>query len=76
MKIETEFTKTFKLKYPIINAPMFLVSDEIQKLIHQGASHLVLRKRAIEQGMTPLRAEALRLLQEGITTIEEVLQWT
>lgn len=55
---------------------LFLVSDEIQKLIHQGASHLVLRKRAIEQGMTPLRAEALRLLQEGITTIEEVLQWT
>ncbi len=28
MEIQTEFTKQFKLKYPIINAPMFLVSNE------------------------------------------------
>lgn len=28
MKIETDFTRQFKLKYPIINAPMFLVSNE------------------------------------------------
>ncbi len=55
---------------------LFLVTDEIQKLIHQGASHLLLREKAIEQGMVPLRAEALRLLREGITTAEEVLQWT
>ena len=55
---------------------LFLVTEEIQTLIHQGASHLLLREKAIEQGMIPLRAEALRLLQEGITTVEEVLQWT
>jgi nitronate monooxygenase len=28
MKIQTEFARQFKLKYPIINAPMFLVSNE------------------------------------------------
>ncbi|MBX9577816.1 MAG: GspE/PulE family protein [Chthoniobacterales bacterium] len=55
---------------------LFLATDEIQNLIHQGASHLLLREKAIEQGMVPLRAEALRLLCEGITTAEEVLQWT
>ena len=55
---------------------LFLATDEIQTLIHQGASHLLLREKAIEQGMVPLRAEALRLMQEGITTVEDVLQWT
>ena len=55
---------------------LFLATDEIQNLIHQGASHLLLREKAIEQGMVPLRREAVRLLQEGITTAEEVLQWT
>lgn len=55
---------------------LFLVTDEIQTMIHQGASHIFIRDKAIKQGMVPLRAEALRLLQEGITTAEEVLQWT
>ncbi|MCX6958212.1 MAG: GspE/PulE family protein [Verrucomicrobiae bacterium] len=55
---------------------LFLVNDSLQTLIHQGASHLLLREKAIEQGMVPLRREAVRLLQEGITTVEEVLQWT
>lgn len=55
---------------------LFLVTNEIQNLIHQGVSHLRLREKAIEQGMVPLRAEALRLLCEGVTTAEEVLQWT
>jgi len=55
---------------------LFLVTDEIQNLIHQGASHLLLKEKAIKQGMSTLRAEALHLLREGITTIDEVLQWT
>ena len=55
---------------------LFVVTNEIQSLIHQGASHFLLREKAIEQGMVTLRAEALRLLREGITTVEEVLQWT
>lgn len=55
---------------------LFVVTDEIQNLIHQNASYLLLKEKAIEQGMRPLRTEALRLLREGITTIEEVLQWT
>lgn len=53
---------------------LFLVTEEIQQLIHQGASHALLRAKAVEQGMIPLRGEALRLLVEGITTAEEVLQ--
>lgn len=54
----------------------FLVTDEIQSLLHQGVSHLLIKEKAIEQGMVTLRTEALRLLCEGITTTEEVLKWT
>ncbi len=55
---------------------LFFVTKDIQSLIYQGASHFHLREKAIEQGMIPLRTEALRLLREGITTAKEVLQWT
>ncbi|MBM3857180.1 MAG: type II/IV secretion system protein [Verrucomicrobia bacterium] len=61
-------------RHPIFE--LFLVTDEIQSFIHQKTSHLLLREKAMKQGMIPLRTEALRLLCEGVTTPEEVLQWT
>ncbi len=64
----------YKGRRPIFE--LFLVNAEIQTLIHQGASHLLLQEKAIERGMRTLRQEALRVLQEGLTTVEEVLQWT
>ena len=33
-----------------------------------------LRNLAIEQGMRPLRSEALRLVNEGVTTIAEIIR--
>jgi len=35
-----------------------------------------LKKQAVEEGMTTLRQEALKKLQKGLTTAEEVLRCT
>ena len=55
---------------------LFLVTETLQTMIEEGASHSLLTQRAIEEGMVPLRTAGLRLVQEGVTTVEEVLQWT
>jgi type IV pilus assembly protein PilB len=48
------------------------VTDEIRALTVNAASHEEVRRTAIEQGMRPLREQALRLVAEGTTTISEV----
>ena len=55
---------------------LLLMNDRLQLLIERRSEDLLLRKKAVEQGMIPLRVEGLRLLREGITTAEEVLRWT
>jgi type IV pilus assembly protein PilB len=50
------------------------VTDEMKELIVTDAPHAELRALAIEQGMTTLRDQALRLVQEGKTTVAEVLR--
>ncbi len=50
------------------------VTDEMKELIVTDAPHAVLRALAIEQGMTTLREQALRLVHEGKTTVAEVLR--
>jgi type IV pilus assembly protein PilB len=52
------------------------VDDEVKEQILLGASGLELRKKAIERGMVSLRQSGLRKVQEGSTTIEEVLRET
>lgn len=61
-------------RYPIFE--WLPITPEIEQLLHQNASPLLLREKAIEQGMIPLRAEAIQMLLKGTTTAEEVLQWT
>jgi type IV pilus assembly protein PilB len=50
------------------------VTDEMKELIVTDAPHAALRALAIEQGMTTLRDQAIRLVTENKTTIAEVLR--
>ena len=50
------------------------VTDEMKELIVTDAPHAELRALAIEQGMTTLRDQAMRLVTEDKTTIAEVLR--
>ena len=52
------------------------VNDEIRELINQIAPTIVVRQKAVEQGMTTLRQDGLRGIHDGDTTVEEVLRYT
>ena len=52
------------------------VSDPIRTMINERAPNVVLRQKAMELGMSTLRADGLRCIFDGITTIEEVLKYT
>ncbi len=52
------------------------ISDPIRMLINDRAPGVVLRQKAMELGMSTLRADGLRCIFDGITTIEEVLKYT
>jgi type IV pilus assembly protein PilB len=50
------------------------VSDEIRRLILDGAASELVRQVAIQEGMRPLAAEAAALVAQGVTTIDEVIR--
>jgi type IV pilus assembly protein PilB len=52
------------------------ITEPIRELITQRAPSVVIRQKAIELGMSTLRADGLRSIFEGETTIEEVLKYT
>lgn len=52
------------------------ITEPIRELITQRAPSVVIRQKAIELGMDTLRADGLRSIFEGETTIEEVLKYT
>lgn len=52
------------------------ISEPIRELINQRAPSIVIRQKAVELGMTTLRADGLRNIFDGETTIEEVLKYT
>lgn len=49
---------------------------ELQRLIHGGADEAVLRSHVREHGTRSLRDDGLRLLAEGVTSVEELLRVT
>jgi len=55
---------------------MIRVTDVYRELITAGAATIVLKHKAIEQGSRTLRADGLRAIFDGRTTIEEVLKYT
>jgi len=52
------------------------ISDPIRDLITDRAPTVVIKQKAIELGMNPLREDGLRNIYLGHTTIEEVLKYT
>lgn len=50
------------------------VTNEIRDLILEKAPGVKIKKKAIEQGMTTLFHDGLRKVEEGVTTIDEVLR--
>src|ERR1700730_5198515 len=50
------------------------VSEEMRELMVSNATHQTLREQAIRDGMRPMRQEALRLVDEDVTTIAEILR--
>jgi type IV pilus assembly protein PilB len=50
------------------------VTDSLRRLVVQGATHDDMRELAIEEGMRTLRDEALRLIEDDVTTIAEVVR--
>jgi type II secretory ATPase GspE/PulE/Tfp pilus assembly ATPase PilB-like protein len=55
---------------------MMPVTDEVRALILEHASSRIVRKVAMEQGMSSLRGDGWRLIGEGKTTPDEVLRLT
>ena len=55
---------------------LLIISEAIRLLINERAPTIVLRQKAIELGMVPLREDGLRSIFEGDTTIEEVVKYT
>ena len=52
------------------------VTDPVRQLINQRAPTVVIKQKAIEQGMVTLRQDGLRCIYDGETTIEEILKYT
>ncbi|NQT91132.1 MAG: Flp pilus assembly complex ATPase component TadA, partial [Lentisphaerae bacterium] len=55
---------------------IFLVSDEIQRMIFEKVPASELRIRAREMGMRTLREDGMRKAMTGMTTLDEVLRVT
>jgi type IV pilus assembly protein PilB len=52
------------------------MSPELRRMILRNASVAELREQAVSEGMLTLRANGLLKLQQGVTTLEEVLKET
>ncbi len=55
---------------------IFVINDEIQRMIFEKISAVEIRKRARELGMRTLREDGLRKVVMGVTTLDEVLRAT
>ena len=55
---------------------LLVINDAIRALINERAPTVVIRQKAVELGMVPLREDGLRSIFDGVTTIEEVVKYT
>jgi general secretion pathway protein E len=53
---------------------LLVAGDGIAELIHHNAAEADIRSLALQQGMVPLREDGERLVQNGLTTREELLR--
>ena len=52
------------------------LSESIRDLVVERASTMVIKQKALEQGMRTLRDDGLRAIFDGATSIEEVIKYT
>jgi len=52
------------------------MSESIRDLVVQRAPTLVIKQKALEQGMRTLRDDGMRAIFDGATSIEEVVKYT
>ena len=52
------------------------ITEPLRDLVTQRAPTLVIRQKAIEQGMRTLRDDGLRAIFDGNTSVEEVIKYT
>ena len=55
---------------------LLVMSETLRELTHARANGERLRACAMQEGMQPLRADGLRLVREGVTTLDEILRVT
>ena len=55
---------------------LLTITDPVRELIDQSAATMVIRQKAIEDGMKTIREDGLRGIYDGDTTVEEVLRYT
>ena len=55
---------------------IFVINEEIQKMIYDGAGSAKLRDKARSSGMRTMREDGTRKVTAGLTTIEEVVSIT
>jgi general secretion pathway protein E len=55
---------------------LLVIDDNIRSLIMSGADSSVIKRKAIEQGMTTLLHDGVLKIVKGITTVDEVLRVT
>lgn len=52
------------------------MTDAVRELINERQPTIVIRDKAVEQGMQTLRADGIRAVLDGYTTAEEILKYT
>jgi type IV pilus assembly protein PilB len=55
---------------------IFLIDEEVRRLIYEKSPSNVIRTRARELGMRTLREDGVRKIMAGVTTAEEVISIT
>ena len=55
---------------------VFVINEEIQRMIYEGTGTAKLREKARSQGMRTMREDGVRKVLAGMTTIEEVVSIT
>lgn len=53
-----------------------VITERLRQMIMDGASSSAIREAAREEGMLTLRERGLRLIFEGVTTVEEIIKET
>ena len=55
---------------------MMALDDDLRQLTLKSGASMEIKNMALAKGMRPLRAAGLQSLEQGITTVEEVLRYT